>query len=526
MNDSRTIEELVNAIQYKHYVDFEDLSEMCLELEKLSREKNDSFGLSCAQINMSYYYMSNGMYAEASGLLTQGVELAEQHKYLDLMLRGYNTTALLYKNLADDNMALEFFMKSMLLADELENHEYMGKVLNNIGDMFLQLKNYELASPYFVESYTYAKKQAESPNKYLSLAVVLLNIAEVEQHLGKYQESLEHTMECEMYSNKINTTIFMDAVYGYKAIAHYYLGSKEKATRCVDALIGTMNNAQQDDLVNSLDLYCKMIGLCIEMKDLKRCEIFAKKAIELGEQLQTPIFKMMAIEWNIKYRKALLDNADLNDLYEYYFRNSMENNVLRSKNRVNSLQVKLDLMSTVLEKQQIEKVNEELKELSSMDELTGIPNRRSFNKQLSKTFVKMKQDSELGIVIIDVDYFKQYNDHYGHLAGDDVLKKVANCLKSDNPHIYPTRFGGDEFIVIAAALSKEQLEEYLTNVYNKIKECNIEHCKSPSSNIVTLSAGYCHGVIRDLSIKNVVEQADEALYRAKEDGRNRFYSYN
>lgn len=526
MNNSRTIEELVDAIQFKHYVDFEELSDLCLELEKLAREKNDSFGLACAQINMSYYYLSNGMYPEASNLLTQGVQLAEKEKYIDLMLRGYNTTALLYKNLADDNMALEYFMKSMLLADELENHEYMGKVLNNIGDMFLQLKNYEMASPYFVESYTYAKKQKESPNKYLSLAVVLLNIAEVEQHLGKYQESLEHTMECEMYSNKINTTIFMDAVYGYKAIAHYYLGNKEKATRCVDALIGTMSYSQQDDLVNCLDLYCKMVELCIQMEDLTRCEIFAKKATELAEQLQTPRFKMMAIEWNIKYRLALLNGEGVSELYEEFFVYSMDNAVLREKNRVSSLKVKLDLMSTVLEKQQIEKVNAELKELSSMDELTGIPNRRSFNKQLSKVFVKMKQDSGLGIIIIDVDFFKQYNDHYGHLAGDEVLKSVAKCLQTENDRFYPTRFGGDEFIVIAGGVTQEEVEAYLVDVYKKVKECNIEHCASPNYDVVTLSAGYRYGTIRDLSIRTIVEQADEALYRAKEDGRNRYYSYN
>lgn len=526
MDNTMTMEELIDAIQFKHYVDFEELSDMCMALEKLAREKNNSYGLSCAQINMSYYYLSNGMYPEASGLLKQGVELAEQNKYVDLLLRGYNTTALLYKNLADDNMALEYFMKSMLLADELENHEYMGKVLNNIGDMFLQLKNYEMASPYFVESYTYAKKQQESPNKYLSLAVVLLNIAEVEQNLGKFQESLDHIMECEMYSNKINTTIFMDAVYGYKAIAHYYLGSKEKAVRCVDALIGTMNNALQDDLVNCLDLYCKMINLCIQMKDVKRCEIFARRVIELGEQLQTPRFKMMAMEWNIKYRNALLKGEGVDGYYEMFFDEFMDNTVLNEKNRVSSLKVKLDLMSTVLEKQQIEKVNAELKELSSMDELTGIPNRRSFNKQLSKLFVSIKQSSGLGVIIIDVDFFKQYNDYYGHLAGDEVLKRVAQCLQTENKHFYPTRFGGDEFIVIAGGVTKEEVETYLETVYGRIRECNIEHKNSPNSNRVTVSAGYCYGVLRDLSIKTVVEKADEALYRAKEDGRNRYYSYN
>lgn len=521
---TKKIGNLVETIKNKYYEDYEELKKDCEELEKLSRECHDLYGLSCAKINVAYYYLANGLYTECRDCLNEGIVISEKENYEDLLVRGYNTFALLYKNLFDDNMALEYFLKAIQLATKNKNTEYLGKVMNNVGDMFLQIRDYSMAFPYFIESYTYVKKQPDSANKYLTMMIVLLNIADVEQHLGKYQESLDHMIECESLLEQTGLTVLLDSIYAYKAYAHYYLGNIEEANQCINTLIDSMDDIIQDDLVNSFELYCKIVELLIKMEDSEKCEIFVSKLLEIADQLKTPRFKMEAMEWNIKYRKALLNGEGLIDCYEKFFDYSMDNVIQSFKNRSDSLKIKLDLMNALLEKEEIEKINAELEELSILDELTGIPNRRSFNKKLSKAMKCMNKEENIGIIIADVDYFKQYNDHYGHMAGDEVLRSVAKCLQNEDERFYPTRFGGDEFIIIACNVSPEEIENYIRAVYLRIQACRLEHVGSPDYQSVTISVGYCCSKVAEATTKLLVEKADEALYRAKEAGRNRFFS--
>ena len=130
--------------------------------------------------------------------------------------------------------------------------------------------------------------------------------------------------------------------------------------------------------------------------------------------------------------------------------------------------------------------------------------------------------------MIDIDYFKQYNDTYGHDMGDETLKKVATTLKKyfDKKYEFVFRLGGEEFGVVLFDVDDESLENSLKDINYKILELEIEHKNSKILNIVSISMG---AIIYEphtyISANKLYKQADECLYKSKENGRNQYHIY-
>ncbi len=172
---------------------------------------------------------------------------------------------------------------------------------------------------------------------------------------------------------------------------------------------------------------------------------------------------------------------------------------------------------------------EQLRLMAETDELTQIYNRkfiREFFETKLRVFVKEKLN--FAICIIDIDYFKNYNDHYGHIEGDMAIKSIANILKShsDNEKVFVARFGGEEFIVMAMGQSPEEVKNLLLSLQKDLKQAEIPHEKSQVSEHLTMSMGcyYLEELKNDMTLAGLVEIADKYLYEAKEQGRNRLIS--
>jgi len=177
--------------------------------------------------------------------------------------------------------------------------------------------------------------------------------------------------------------------------------------------------------------------------------------------------------------------------------------------------------------QELKKKNAELRESILLDPLTGLGNRLKLKESLKKESEKILNEYKyISLFMIDIDYFKKYNDFYGHLEGDKVLQNLARFLqetvgKEKNTVV---RFGGEEFIVILPNTDKQEAIENAKKLVNGIESLNIAHEKSQVSNYVTISIGIHTTSNLTLQTKNdLLKSADNALYEAKERGRNRFY---
>ncbi len=170
-------------------------------------------------------------------------------------------------------------------------------------------------------------------------------------------------------------------------------------------------------------------------------------------------------------------------------------------------------------------VNERLQVLAETDELTGLVNRRPFKRELTRAVTgARRRKSQFAVMMVDIDFFKAYNDHYGHVQGDQALKQVAHALstvvqRSDD---CVARVGGEEFAILVLDANKQDLPKMAQRVVDAVANLEIEHSGSSIARVLTVSLG---GVLVEpddvLEPAKLLEMADACLYKAKNQGRNR-----
>lgn len=170
--------------------------------------------------------------------------------------------------------------------------------------------------------------------------------------------------------------------------------------------------------------------------------------------------------------------------------------------------------------------NQKLERIANLDGLTQIPNRRYFEKKFEKLWQDCQgKNQPISLIILDIDYFKQYNDSYGHLAGDDCLYKVAQTIETivNSTNGIVARYGGEEFVVILPETNQKLAIKIAEQIRIAVKNLQILHQKSTVSSYVTISLGLVTE-IPHTSPKNLLCLADKALYLAKTQGRDRLSS--
>jgi diguanylate cyclase (GGDEF)-like protein len=166
-----------------------------------------------------------------------------------------------------------------------------------------------------------------------------------------------------------------------------------------------------------------------------------------------------------------------------------------------------------------------LSEMVARDGLTGIQNRRMFDQHIARVWQQaVREEERVAVLLADVDCFKDYNDRYGHQAGDECLRAVAVCLHqcARRPLDFVARYGGEEFAIVLYEASREYVSEVLTRIQRSIAELNIPHEASKVASRLTLSIGAAFVLpAANRTLEGLIQLADEALYCAKEEGRNR-----
>jgi len=177
------------------------------------------------------------------------------------------------------------------------------------------------------------------------------------------------------------------------------------------------------------------------------------------------------------------------------------------------------------QKCELQEMHQQVLALSITDALTGIANRRRFNDFLEQEWTRSSRvESTLGLLMIDIDYFKNYNDEYGHSKGDQCLQKIAESLIVEvirSPDLL-ARYGGEEFACVLPGVSLEELKSIGQKILDTIRELSITHEKSNVADMVTLSIG---GTVIKPNLKcktteELIKIADDLLYDSKQNGRN------
>lgn len=191
------------------------------------------------------------------------------------------------------------------------------------------------------------------------------------------------------------------------------------------------------------------------------------------------------------------------------------------------LNAKVRAMARIAQMQsKLDELNKKLEKLNAQDPLTKLLNRRALDKKLKDTWSLISRQNPangcVSVIMLDIDHFKQFNDHYGHPEGDVCLKRVALALKQkiNRSSDYVARYGGEEFVIVLPQTNKEGAIKIAEEIGNAIQQERIVHEYSLVSNIVSLSIGVATGQPSKIGYKELIKQADKALYDSKHAGRN------
>lgn len=274
-------------------------------------------------------------------------------------------------------------------------------------------------------------------------------------------------------------------------------------------------------------------------KDFSRSELFAA-VLRQGDQgsktVKSPIdgtVRHFSIRKLDSYPIYVLVGASVDEAYTSWWSDTLAHAVFCILVASLISWFSMRLMQQIALRDRIEaelsQANQMLENMAMHDGLTGISNRRYFDIAAAEKFSLAKRHGHyLAIVMFDIDYFKQYNDRYGHLAGDECLKRVAHAIGSvaaKRPGDVLARYGGEEFSVVLPSTDLRGAVKVAERILAAVRELGIAHGVSPTG-IVTLSAGVSalQPVRESDALDRLLTAADEALYLAKKNGRNRVCS--
>ena len=178
----------------------------------------------------------------------------------------------------------------------------------------------------------------------------------------------------------------------------------------------------------------------------------------------------------------------------------------------------------VLKTKELELANEELQRIARIDDLTGIANRRYFDEVFFNEYNRaIHEQRSISLLMIDIDFFKKYNDNYGHVSGDNCLKKVTQAISKevDRPGEIIARYGGEEFVVLLPNTDTKEAMLVANKIIHSVSSLKTPHCSSTVCAYVTISIGATTMAnFKGYNQLDLLKIADKALYMAKENGRN------
>lgn len=260
---------------------------------------------------------------------------------------------------------------------------------------------------------------------------------------------------------------------------------------------------------------------------------------EYGFGLAVEMDRQEALQSYYQTRTTLMGAVTITILLGVMFVASLARMQHLSRQRL--LQVQMQLETRVKERTQeltrardaLYDANENLRRMATTDVLTGLPNRRFFDEFIFRQISAARREHQaIALMLIDIDCFKQYNDTYGHQQGDVCLRAVAQAMaKSDickRPGDIVARYGGEEFVIVLCNPTAKYVDEAIIDIHRCIADLKICHTNNLADGVddVSVSIGVSlQENSDDLELKTLISQADQALYRAKDQGRNRACIY-
>lgn len=524
---SKEIQEKFDIIERRNRAEYDLAMKAADELLEIS-----GYG-SKDRLLYSYAIFNKGFWAYLSGDVEDAIEkftrihpLLEETGQFRLYARTFSILGVIYSGMGEVRTAMDYYIKGKVACTKYNVGNVLVFITVNIGVLYLKFNSPEEAKQCFEEAIWIANMlDNDSDNVPLSdkdKAIIYLNLVTsliALRDAAAAREAFEKACELGIAGDgeKVDALIYM--IKAQLADLEGNIEERDEAIRKFDE-----GNVDQAILESFDDLLVYAIFLRKIGKDEEFIRVL-RMIDNLAKNTNSPYFALKSLEQKIAY----YDKKEMwNDYFaatgDFYVRIQAQQQEVDANN-AQTLTSRLKLEEERFEKLKLESEKEALRAKSETDPLTGINNRAKINEISEAKFNEaMEKGQSFAVQMIDIDNFKEYNDTYGHQAGDEVIKKVAYAVDSLKRHygVYSGKYGGDEFMVIFIDKEYSEVSAICEELKQKIAEYNIEH-KSSKTGVkrVTLSQGTFFGRPNGNSkLWDFVFGADKALYKIKEAGRN------
>ncbi len=451
--------------------------------------------------------MANEEYGESIymyyDILSEAQKIKDSESRARIQIKSYEYLGNMYFILEDYETALKYYNKAVHIPVKNQTDNALAKygTYINRSESYIQLKNYEKAKECSLETEKIIPYLPEN----IAVGVKVFrykNLLLLESRKNNFEKAQEYYNLCLEYLKEDKGSAFLNGSM-YVEIAHcemLYLQGK------YDEAIEKLNILLKKDLEEEWGFDTSIYFMLLEL--YKKTDQ-SEKYFETGKNI---------------YKAEKKFNDNLKKDYIEFVKNSYILDQMKKHERITKIKIIslggfafLAFISIIMGAFQIKKLNRK----NFTDALTLVYNRKYMDFLIEKP---LKKPINAAIVMIDIDHFKNYNDYYGHPAGDIVIKKTADILKKSlRKDDVVIRYGGEEFLLILKNADSEIFKDIYKRIAKNLKDENIPHEKSPVSDRVTISVGVCFKHFeKTLNLKESIKEADKALYISKENGRNRF----
>jgi diguanylate cyclase (GGDEF)-like protein len=506
------------------------LSYMALTIAEKNNLKSEK-GYALFQMAYACRVMSD--YSNGLDYAFKALDLFNDKKDFLGILKAKNIIGIIYFYYGDYTEALKNFMTALELVKFNNDPNFESAILNNIGEIHREAKENEKAIKYYKQ----ALKISLENSLELNASAIYLNIGEIYFIQKKYKASLSNLKKAYKLSKDQKSIINQGEVETKLGRAMYIEKKYDLAKEYYISALIKFNKVDNKFYLIELLINLSLLDDAIGISPLKHLKEALEHAIETGlDSKVSLLYKLLAEyhERNQGYKTSLnyfklyhmkekeVEASNLSKKLEIL---SIEFNYYKEKSenlKFKKLSEKLerDVCYSNNELKRIKKKNSSLMKENIIDELTQIYNRRGIKKMFSK-ILNERVDYLNVVYIIDIDYFKKYNDSWGHLQGDTCLKMISDSLKSlPYKDYFVGRFGGEEFLCFMRVNDMNEAVDIGESIRKSIENLKLAYSGKDDSHYVTVSIGGKIGLINNCNINKVIDEADHELYKAKENGRN------
>lgn len=470
------------------------------------------------------HYLAMQDAEQTTQCLTECVKYFSSAGLYEYLTRVYNLMGVVSDSKNNRLVALSYYYTCLEYAERYQDTFAHAMADSNIGSILMRMKRYKDAKEHCYSAMDYFEKSEYASYRRKNYIQCVINcgfchllLEESEEALAlweKIQEILRHYPE-----SKYSELCLLAFEVGCESVK----GNQEKAIHLADRLEKALY--EEENISELQKIIVTVADLLISMRSDQRIEklvtLLDAKQIEKNPAVYLDLYPLKSkyllqrnkVEEYVAYTKQYLA------LYQRYQEDcrTVTAGILDLQDKLNRVE---------LEQKDIEAYNRNLESIALYDSLTGLANRTYLNEYLSQKFEQAYANQTLfGVELMDIDYFKEYNDTYGHLAGDVCIESVANVLKEiETESVFCARYGGDEFMVVYSNMTVQEVRNVVESIQNKVRDMDIFHESSECENKVTVSQGVFIKIPEEQNREwDFNSMADNVLYEAKKQGRNRYH---